>query len=419
MKANLGIAFVTGRTQFKDVLNTYFLNWLEHDLLENDNVNLHLFVVYDVTYQDVSREQFRPLAPEIEAKLASVNFYGRGEIAAEKNRLVRENLLDADEADLLFGEGYAKKRNAAMHFALQNNMDRLLFLDDDEYPVAVTRATNGRLSWTGQSIVGTHLRYASNADITNGLHCGYISPIPRVEFDRHLTEGNFKSFIEAISNDIISWESVKRTIIDNGGITYADSNLVANPEVSIVRERDRRKFISGANLCIRLDRSRTLPVFYNPPGARGEDAFMSTMLTDLTVARVPCYTFHDAFGQYQHVLSGVLPHKLKAANPRAPKTVSRFVKAAVGWVRYKPLLTYITHRADYDLIMNEALYKLDATVPNLCSHFNTPRFKAISAEFREYHSLVRDHFAEFEATTDAWAKLTRTHSPVRATAVRV
>lgn len=419
MRKNFGVAFVTGRTQFKDVLNTYFNNWLEHDLIENDNINLHLFVVYDVTYQDASREQFRDVPPEIVDRLASINFYGRREINDEKERLVKRKLIDECDADLLFGEGYARKRNAAMHFAMQKGMDRILFLDDDEYPLAVTADNSGPLSWSGQSILGAHLKYGMTADISNGMHCGYISPIPSVEFDSDLTERDFKSFVESISNDIISWESVKKTVIENRGITYADRGMLSDPMVSIVQELDGRKFISGANLCLNLDRSKQIPVFYNPPGARGEDAFMSTMLRDLKVVRVPCYTFHDAFAHYPHLLTGVLPRKLKAANPRSPKTVSRFVKAAVGWVRYKPLLTYITQRDRYDSIMKDALHKLDSTVPNLCRHFGTPRFQVVGKEFREYHDKVVGHFDEFRATRRAWLKLLETAPHRSAKAVSV
>ncbi|MGD9561259.1 MAG: hypothetical protein AB7F88_03955 [Pyrinomonadaceae bacterium] len=404
MKQNFGIAFVTGRPQFTRLLRTYFGNWKEHGLIENEDVDLHLFVVYDVTYKNVPREEFRDIPPDIAESLASINIYGRREVDAERERLVGRGALTKDEGELLFGEGYAKKRNAALYFALQQNMNRLLFLDDDEYPVAVTKTGTGSLAWMGQSILATHLKYGKNADITNGLHCGYISPIPRIRFDNDLTESDFRTFIEAISNDILSWESVKRTIFDNGGVTYADAEILLHPEPSVVPEEYGRKFISGGNLSIGLDVTKHIPVFYNPPGARGEDAFMSTMLSGHNVVRVPCYSFHDAFSQCPQILDGVLPQQLKAARPRAKETVNRFARAVLGWARYKPLLTYITQREKYDQIMSEATRKLDETAPKLSRFFNAPRFEMIASEFRKYHANVLEHHQSFEATKRAWSK---------------
>src|SRR5450756_1923241 len=125
-----------------------------------------------------------------------------------------------------------------------------------------------------------------------------------------MTEAYFRSFIEAISNDILNWDNIK-TIIGNGGVTYADTEILISDNAKEVQEIDHAKFISGANLGINLtDPRRTFP-FYNPTGARGEDAFLSTCLHERKVLRVPCYTFHDGFSTYNHLLEGVLPIKLK------------------------------------------------------------------------------------------------------------
>jgi hypothetical protein len=406
MKKNFGIAFVTGRSSFQNVLRTYFNNWIEHDLIADKNVGLHLFVVYDVNYSGAARSDFRNIPREITALLESVSFYGRGEIEAEKQRLIGSGLVNAAEADLVFGGEYAGLRNAALHFANQRKMDRLLFLDDDEYPLAVVRKNNGKLCWFGQSVVRTHLKYSEDADITNGLHCGYISPLPHIDLGGSLHVDDFRKFIEAISNDILSWESVKRTTIQNFGITYADERIGSEEMVTEVAEINRTKFISGANLCLNLERMKQPPVFYNPPGARGEDAFMSTTLTSKKVVRVPCYTFHDAFSIYSHLLNGVLPQKLVPVDARSPVVLNRFVKAAIGWVRYKPLLTYITQPDRYEAVIENAIEKLERTVPKFCEYFGTRQFEAIGPEFRRYHANVVRHFESFEATKRAWLKLT-------------
>ena len=59
-------------------------------------------------------------------------------------------------------------------------------------------------------MVYSHLRAIGDADFTNGRHCGYISPIPQIEFGKGLGEQDFRAFIEAISNDIINWDSIRQ-----------------------------------------------------------------------------------------------------------------------------------------------------------------------------------------------------------------
>jgi hypothetical protein len=316
-------------------------------------------------------------------------------------------IIDETEGDLIFGEGYAKKRNAALYFAAQKKMDRLLFLDDDEYPLAVARNEWNNLVWMGQSVLGTHLKYGGDADISHGHHCGYISPIPTIQFNNDLTEDDLRDFVDATSNDIITWKNVKETIIGNNGVTYADVDVINTPTISEVREVMGMKFISGANLCLNLERLSSLPVFYNPPGARGEDAFMSTTLRDYKVIKVPCFTFHDAFLEYKGILSGVLPTELNGIDGRLLPVRQRFIKAAIGWVRYKPLLTYITQPENFEATIDDMTTKFDRSIPKLCKYFDSRQFEQIPAELKRYHKNVRRHHRAFEATKKAWGKVTQ------------
>lgn len=406
MPINVGIAFVTGRKHFQRVLRTYVNNWLEHGLIGDRNVRLHLFVVYDVSYADTKPSDYRRIPPEVANLVETVNFYGRQALGDEREKLVRGGVIEDWEGELLFGEGYAKKRNAALYFAHKKGMDRLLFIDDDEYPLAVVKNSSGRLSWMGQSILDTHIKFGESADITHGYHCGYISPIPKIDFDEVLSERDFRSFIEATSNDIITWESVKNTVIRNNGVTYADRSIIEKRGITLVPEVMGMKFISGANLCFNLNRIKKLPVFYNPPGARGEDAFMSTTLTQHKVLKVPCYTFHDAFLEYKNLLIGVLPTQLTGVDARSAPVRARFAKAAIGWIRYKPLLVYITQPERYDRIIADMKRKLDHAIPKLSAYFGTAQFEQISVELERYDRNVRRHHMAFQATRNAWGKVT-------------
>lgn len=405
MKINVGIGFVTGRKHFQNVLRSYINNWLEHGLIHDERIRFHLFVAYDLKYHKTQISDYKNIPPELAGMVDSINFYGAAAVEEEKKQLVANGALTENETELIFGEGYAKKRNVVSYFAIKNKMDRLIFIDDDEYPIAALKNEYNKLSWMGQGVVGTHLKHIDNADITHGHHCGYISPIPYMVFNEVLTEGDFEQFIDAISNDIISWEKIKKIIFDNYGVTYANAEIINFSIISEVKEEAGMKFISGANLCFNLKNATDLPPFYNPPGARGEDAFMSTAISKLKVLKVPCYTFHDGFMMYNNILNGVLPTILTPIEATTPAIINRFISATVGWIRYKPLLVYITQRNNYDAIMNNIERQLTLTIPQLNAFFKTTKFGAVLKEFKLFAKKAPVHFTEFEATKDAWRKL--------------
>ena len=399
----LGIGFVTGRRGFRTLLRTYINNWNEHGLVTDLTTGIRLFVAYDLAYFKTSPHDYKWLDPELARHLQGIDYYGSTRITAESRMLVREGVLDSNEAELLFGEGYGKKRNAVVYAAVRNRMDALLFIDDDEYPLSVSEE-DGRLSWTGQAVASTHLESIAGADLTHGRHCGYISPIPFVRFDGTLTEGLFAEFVEALSNDIISWEKIRRTVLGNKGVTYADREVLRDRPVLEVPEEGGMKFISGANLCFNLARIENIAPFYNPPGARGEDTFLATCLSKNRVLRVPCYTFHDGFLTYQNLLNGVLPRELLPVLADTRQTVSRFARAAVGWTRYKPLLTYITRRAEFERTIASMRAAFDRAVPALRTHFKTSEFDRIPSELEAFARNASRHFEAFERTKAAWKK---------------
>ena len=399
----VGIGFATGRKNFKKVLNTYIYNWKECGLIEPQNVRLNLFVMYDLKYNETKATDFTNISDTLSDMVDDIYFLDKEYMSNEIRLLINENVLSETEANLFFGSGYASMRNTILFAAIKNKMDCLLFLDDDEYPVAVTK-THDTAIWSGQHVLKLHLQNIENADITNGHHCGYISPIPHIEFNDVLTENDFKMFIEAISNDIVNWECLKE-VMNNGGLTYADKNILMNNTLEEVPEISNAKFISGANLCINLaDPHRTSP-FYNPPGARGEDTFLSTCLSDRKVLRLPCYTFHDGFSIYNHLLSGVLPTKLNRIEADSKRVISRFYRACIGWIRYKPLFLYITKRDDYNDEIEHMRRNLQITLPKFCSYFNSNDFMRISKELEIYHKNVEHHYKQFMDNQAIWTKI--------------
>ena len=402
---NVGIGFATGRKSFQKVLRTYIHNWKESGLVENEKISLNLFVAYDLLYNGTKVKDYTNIRPELAEQLTGCNFIGSNVIKDEIDYLIAEDVICAQEAKMIFGKGYAAKRNAVLYYAIKHGMDYLIFLDDDEYPIAVTNTKNTAV-WGGQHVLSTHLQYLKSADITHGKHCGYISPIPYVEFNKAMTEGDFRSFIEAISNDILKWENIK-SVMDNGGVTYADPKILTDSKVMEVQEVNRAKFISGANLGINLTDPTCIYPFYNPPGARGEDTFLSTCLSERKVLRLPCYTFHDGFSTYNHLLEGVLPTRLKFIKADDEQIITRFYNACIGWIRYKPLLLYITQPETYEQKINEVEDLLNATLPCICTYFARPEFANIIGELKKYHKNVTKHFNDFVETQRIWANIMR------------
>ncbi|MGK0466192.1 hypothetical protein [Clostridium sp.] len=399
----VAIGFATGRKSFQKVLRTNIKNWKESGLVANKRISLNLFVAYDLFYRKTKITDYTNVHPDLVKSIDSSVFIGSVETKEEIDYLIRENVLNIDEIHMIFGKGYAAQRNAVLYNAIKKDMDYLVFLDDDEYPMAVTNTRNTAI-WGGQHVLAQHLKYITEADMTHGNHCGYISPIPYMEFNDTMKESDFRSFIEAISNDIVNWDKLK-DVMKNGGVTYADTNILTRDDAEEIEEINRSKFISGANLCINLTDPKRIFPFYNPPGARGEDTFLSTCLSDRKIMRVPCYTFHDGFSTYNHLLEGVLPIKLKFIKADTDKITIRFYNACIGWVRYKPLLLYITQPEHYTEKIKEMREQLSVTLPKICAYFGKPEFMNILTELEKYHRNVEKHYGEFDETKRIWAKI--------------
>lgn len=402
-KLNVGVGFVTGRKNFKNVVKTYVDSWDESELVDNKKIALHLFVAYDLEYFSTKVSDYKIIDEEILDIVDSAYYLGNTSITNEALYLVQKKIISLKEAKLIFGDGYAMKRNAVLYFALKNKMDYLIFLDDDEYPIATIKMSGG-IVWKGQEVLSTHIHNLKNADMTHGYHCGYISPIPHLDFNDKLSEDDFRIYIESISNDILNWESVKEKM-DDGGVTYADPDIINSDTAQTVDEVNGMKFISGTNLGFNFKNLDRIFPFYNPPGARGEDTFLSTCLSGCAVKKIPCYTFHDGFSTNEHLLLGVLPNKLKAMKVDSSAISKRFYKASVGWIRYKPLLLYITKRDSYDTEIIKMKKNLSTVIPKICNYFGNDEFGTIMDELDFYDSHVEEHYRDFQNTKAAWAKI--------------
>ena len=285
---NFGIGFVTGRANVCKIINSYYKDMLEQISTYPQKINLTIFILFDSSYLQTPREDFYDINSDV-YKNINVKYITPEDIKEEIKKLTARNNMDSSDMDFFLGHGHAKGRNTVMYYAIKYKMDYLLFWDDDEYPVAVTKK-NGKNIWIKQENIIRHINFMEedNADVTIGYHCGYISPIPYINFDENFTE---QDLIEVISNDIISWESIRDKMQNNNGVTYSDINLANGIGSYEIKSDGIGKWVAGSTLCLNLNNRDKIPAFYNPPLARGEDTFFSTLLGNSKIERIPVYRF--------------------------------------------------------------------------------------------------------------------------------
>ena len=328
------------------------------------------------------------------------------DIEEEKKKLIAKEVLTKANADLFFGHGHAKGRNSLMYYALKSKVDYLLFWDDDEYPVACIKDENtNEIIWKKQDNIAMHLKYIEQADVTIGYHCGYISPIPYVELDEDVDKEKFKCFIEALGNDIISWDSIKEKFIKYNGITYADPKLVSGEGAYEIKSDGIGKWVSGSTLCLNMKKINKIPAFYNPEGARGEDTFFSTKLNDSKVIKVPVYHFHDGFLKYTNITRGKYPKTLRKIKTSEEQIEQRFYKASRGWIKYKPLFEYITNSKNYKNSIENTYKNLEMGIPEVNKLFENDEFDVLLNDLKEYDEKVKKHYNEYVKTNEIWDKL--------------
>ena len=401
----LGIGFVTGRANVCKIVNSYFKDMIRQTKNMNRPVNITLFILYDLNYIGEERINFYKIIPEV-YKDINIKFITPENIEEEKKRIIARTDITQDEVNLLLGNGHAKGRNTLMHFAYRDNMDYLLFWDDDEYPLANIKGENS-IIWKKQNNIIMHLENIDKADITIGYHCGYISPIPYIDLKNKIKEEDFKDYIESISNDIISWDSIKEKLKKDNGVTYANEEIANGKGIYEVQMQNGGKWIAGSTLCLNLQHIDKIPAFYNPPNARGEDTFFATRLKDSKVLKVPVYHFHDGFLMYTDIMNGKYPSILrKAQADNALNFIEkRFYHASIGWIRYKPLLMYITDNSNYNKNIETIYNKLKKSIPKMNRIFKEYDFSHLLDELKQYSDNVEHDYKEYIKTNDIWNRL--------------
>lgn len=400
----LGIGFVTGRPNACNIINKYHKKIVEQVKKFHEKVNVTIFILYDLRYQQAEEADFYKLEPEVYKEI-NVKYITPENIEEDKKILKGRYGFSNKEVNYILGYGHAKGRNTLMYYALKKKMDYLLFWDDDEYPVACLKGENGEVIWKEQDNIIKHLETIQDADVSIGYHCGYISPIPYFELNEEIDEVVLKSYIEAVSNELVDWKTIKNVMKFNNGVTYANPQIADGEGTYEIGLEKGKKWVAGSTLCVNLKEIKKIPAFYNPPEARGEDTFFSMMLDDCKVIKTPLYHFHDGFLKYKGIMSGKYPKKLKKIESKDENVGERFLKASVGWLKYKPLLLYILNKKNYKNEIAKMRQNLEMSTPVLEKLFPGMSFKQLLVILNQYDEEVNKHYKEFVETNKVWNKI--------------
>ena len=400
-----GIGFVTGRPNVCKVINSTYERLINQFKDSDKKIEITIFILFDLGYQFTTRVDFYGIILNV-YKDIRVKYITPEDIEEEKKKLLGKEILTKQEVELFFGHGHAKGRNTLMYYAKKNKIDYLLFWDDDEYPVACikNRETN-EIIWKEQDNIAMHLKYIEDCDVTIGYHCGYISPIPYVELNEDIDENLFKQYIEAISNEVVSWDSIKEKFVKDNGITYADSQIANGEGAYVQKDEGKGNWVVGSTLCLNLNHIDKIPAFYNPEGARGEDAFFSINLKNSKIIKVPVYHFHDGFLKYTSVARQKYPKTLRKIKATDEEVEQRFLKASRGWMKYKPLLLYVTDNEHYKEKIKDNHIKLENSIPEINKLFESDVFDSLLIDLEDYDKNVKKHYNEFVKTNEIWNKL--------------
>ncbi len=397
-----GIGFLAGRPNVCKIINNYYEDIINQGKKLGKNVNFTIFILYDLGYQQAERIEFYGIKSNV-YKNFKIKYITPEDIEEEKKILSSRHQISKKDINLILGHGYARARNSIMYFALKRKIDYLMFWDDDEYPVANIKNEDGSIEWVKQENILQHLKYIEKSDVTMGYRCGNMSPVPYVEYEDSFTEEDFKNYIDGVSNEAVSWEKIKekRNNTDNG-ITYAEKDIVKNGKEIHVNNMGKENWLFASGICLNMRHLDKIPAFYNPPFARGEDTFFTTMLKDAKVTQVPTYHFHDGFLKYISILKENYPKKLKKIVLEDGAIEQRFLKASIGWIKYKPLLIYITDRKNYRKIIDETKEKLEKSIPKMNETFKSCDFTCLLKELEQYDQQVKQHYKEYIRTNEVW-----------------
>ena len=329
----------------------------------------------------------------------------RREIAG---RLTRLGGVSADIAEAIaLRRPYSDQLNGALMCAMADDNDAAVFFDDDVSLMVPVRASDGQITWRSTDVFGWHLKaIESGATVTTGRVVGFLSPIQpalakRLSADLIHSLGNVfadaHEFLASKSFGAPAWRTLT--------VAEADKDYIRP-----LNQSNGYRWITPANLGI--DLRRDFPLFFNPPGARGEDAFFSmALLSSAKVAGVPSTVFHDPFlslpGDDRERRIDDLTNP-----PLTSASLDRFVAAMFGWVAYMPLFLKISRGIEGPELAEELERRgrlIRLASEGLMEELGVQRCKELRAHYQVYCDRVNDDFASWTHANEVWRSVVIPH----------
>lgn len=404
MKKQVHLSFCSGRRTLPLVAGMLARNLERWG--QPETCDLQLTVAYDPGFQGLSPLDFA-LPSEVERRFKAVSYLGPGtweQLAWLRGRF---GLDEAEFAALFRPRGYSSQKNLSLIHALLAGADYLVFLDDDEYFAAPFPGEEGRLEWEEGDLLGAHLRGLQRGAITYGVEIGFSSPVP-TDLDQYLDEEVRRRLGAALAlgSEFIGEHTFVRL---RDLIRYGDRVELARLPRPLARQRGVA-LMAGGNIAFDLGAVRQgfIPPYFNPPGARGEDALLGAQLGAVACHQVPACIFHDPFQRYLSIPRGEYPPQLEGVGV-GPQSLERFCRVFIGWLRYAPLLLRLTvaDTREREERLGRMQGELDELGPVLARGLGWPGFAQGAAELRRYQGRVEKDWEELQRAKEAWFRLVR------------
>ncbi|MFQ5531246.1 MAG: hypothetical protein ACE5ES_01380 [Candidatus Nanoarchaeia archaeon] len=397
----IALTIPTGRSRVKEVVKAFVENAVLHGCNPKD---FSIYLSIDTGFENTKLSDFK-LDPRVENRVNKVVYISRQKRAQIGRWVAKKCNVDLEIVKNLFvGSGYSKQRNSALFLALKDGNDYAICLDDDEAPFIPIKKENGKICWKNLDFFTPHLKELSTGtDITRGPYMGYLSPIPS-DFDRDVPEEIREKLGEALKwgSEIITKYSFFDLI---NKIKYLSEEKLIETEAIVIEEGETGKQVLTGNMGINLHsvREGKIPIFYNPPKARGEDAIFAMQLSDLVVKEVKSYIFHDPFKVYPEIFEGKFPEILKRI-PLTSDSKQRFANALMGWLKYAPILINLTSNSEEkkQQKIKEMLNKIEEPTQELANLLDLPELKECKKILAKYNRNVEFHYNNLIIVQKEW-----------------
>jgi len=109
--------------------------------------------------------------------------------------------------------------------------------------------------------------------------------------------------------------------------------------------------------------------------------------------------------KYTGIPKGKYPNKFKNIPLKDASIGDRFLRASMGWIKYKPLLMYIMQRKTYLEDIAVAKEKLENSIEKINEIFPKNDFLGLVDELKKYDENVQKHYKEYLKTNDVWNRI--------------